>query len=358
MRRTDAVAWAGLVTVILLASMEAHQPITSKYTYNEHVFPVLRDRCGRCHYPGGPTPMSLLTFADAAPWAESIREQLAQDAMPPVFVDPVGPAVRHAEPLTGLELDILLTWAAGGAPQGDPSRVPPVPVTSSEWRQGQPDLVIPIPEQVLDTGELTGDRELVLQTGLETERWVRLVDVLPGTTSMVRNVTVATEPGQVLLAWVPGDPAVAAPSGAAFRLAKGAGLHVRLRYKKHWRDEQVRRTDHSTVGLYFSPPPVTGRALETLNVSGPTILTRPLRILAVRPTIEQPYGAVRVDAIQPGNRTPLLHLQSPRPGWDRRYWLAEPLELPAGASIEVTASPSAEDAAAPAPRVAIDALPL
>ena len=162
MRRTDALAWAGFVTVILLVPVEAHQPITSKYTYNEHVFPVLRDRCGRCHHPDGPTPMSLLTFGDAAPWAESIREQLAQDAMPPVFVDPGGPAIRHAEPLTGAELDILLTWAAGGAPQGDLSRVPPAPVTSSEWHQGEPDLVIPIPEQVLDAGELTADRTLVI----------------------------------------------------------------------------------------------------------------------------------------------------------------------------------------------------
>ena len=37
----------------------AHTPITSKYAYNEDVFPIFRDRCGQCHYQGGPAPMSL-----------------------------------------------------------------------------------------------------------------------------------------------------------------------------------------------------------------------------------------------------------------------------------------------------------
>ena len=32
---------------------ETHKPITSKYTYNEDVFPILRDRCGRCHIQDG-----------------------------------------------------------------------------------------------------------------------------------------------------------------------------------------------------------------------------------------------------------------------------------------------------------------
>ena len=59
--------------------------ITSKYNYNEHVFPIFRDRCARCHYQGGPTPMSLTTYQDALPWAESMREQLVGEKMPPWY---------------------------------------------------------------------------------------------------------------------------------------------------------------------------------------------------------------------------------------------------------------------------------
>src|SRR5688500_1227100 len=85
-----------LVLALLLAasSMQAHKPITSPYTYNEHVFPIMRDRCGRCHVSGGATPMSLLTYREASPWAESIREQLTAEAMPPWYADPTGPAVK------------------------------------------------------------------------------------------------------------------------------------------------------------------------------------------------------------------------------------------------------------------------
>ena len=49
---------------------EAHKAITSKYTYNDDVFPIFRDRCARCHVPGGVAPMSLMTYDEAFPWAE------------------------------------------------------------------------------------------------------------------------------------------------------------------------------------------------------------------------------------------------------------------------------------------------
>jgi hypothetical protein len=44
--------------------------------------------------------------------------------------------------------------------------------------------------------------------------------------------------------------------------------------------------------------------------------------------------------LQGGRRVPLLNLRGPRPEWRRRYWLAEPIELPAGAKIEVKGKPA------------------
>ena len=62
---------------------EAHKAITSKYTYNDDVFPIVRDRCGSCHVTGGIAPMSLMTYEEAFPWAESIRAELVAAHMPP-----------------------------------------------------------------------------------------------------------------------------------------------------------------------------------------------------------------------------------------------------------------------------------
>ena len=65
----------------------AHKPITSPFTYNDDVFPILRDRCGRCHVRDGVAPMSLMTYEDTVPWGESIRVELLAGHMPPWSVD-------------------------------------------------------------------------------------------------------------------------------------------------------------------------------------------------------------------------------------------------------------------------------
>src|SRR5262245_60967008 len=76
---------AALMVGLLLESQttEAHKPIRSKYTFNDHVFPIFRDRCGQCHVEDGPAPMSLMTYRDAFPWAESIKEEVVRGHMPP-----------------------------------------------------------------------------------------------------------------------------------------------------------------------------------------------------------------------------------------------------------------------------------
>src|SRR6478609_9305632 len=121
---TLALAFA----IIATTTIDAHKGITSKYTYNDDVYPILRDKCGRCHAEGGAAPMSLLKYSidagGAAAWAESIRENLVSEAMPPWYADPTGPAVRNNHGLTPRELDIIVTWATGGTPQGNLNKKP------------------------------------------------------------------------------------------------------------------------------------------------------------------------------------------------------------------------------------------
>src|ERR1700749_2677782 len=85
---------AGVVVPPAGTTIAAHRAVTSKYTYNEDVSPILRDKCGRCHTDGGPAPMSLLTYNEnggsggAGAWAESMLEMLTAEAMPPWYADP------------------------------------------------------------------------------------------------------------------------------------------------------------------------------------------------------------------------------------------------------------------------------
>ena len=375
-----ALCFAAAVITIALASprTEAHKTITSKYTYNEHVFPILRERCGRCHVEGGPTPMSLMTYKDTVPWAESIREQLTAESMPPWYVDPMGPAVKGGHTLTNRELDVIVTWATGGTPEGDASKAPAAVAGQIPWKAGPPDHIVSMEAaRALPAGTLEETVDLMLPTNLRDEKWVKAVDLLPGTPSMVRDAVIATEDGVVLGAWVPGYEATPAPSGTAFRLPAGARLRLRMHYKKHWQDEQRVTSDRSAIGLYFTDAPLSGRAIQEVVLeparsdppaSEPRSFSGNLmsasRVLALRPALDQAYTSIAIEAVLPGGRrTSLLKLRVAQSQWRRRYWLAEPIELPAGTKVEVTASPAPpSDSAMPSAhyplQVAVDVVPL
>ena len=69
-------------------------------------------------------------------------------------------------------------------------------------------------------------------------------------------------------------------------------------------------------------------------------MTRGGLVLAIRPSLDQPYASIDVAAMVPsGKQVPLLKLRAARPEWPRRYWLADPVELPAGTTIQTTLMP-------------------
>src|SRR5689334_19485971 len=135
------VAGAGLI--VATQRGEAHKAVTSKYTYNDDVFPIVRDKCAQCHVEHGVAPMSLTTYKDAYPWAESIRAELIAGHMPPSASVDVPGRFRNIPSITASELDKILTWASGGTPEykpTDPTAAPPPFASRQGWRLGPPDL--------------------------------------------------------------------------------------------------------------------------------------------------------------------------------------------------------------------------
>jgi hypothetical protein len=353
---TVAAALAFAIAIISTATIDAHKGITSKYTYNDDVYPILRDKCGRCHAEGGPAPMSLLRFSidagGAAAWAESIRENLVSEAMPPWYVDPTGPAVKNNRGLTARELDTIVTWATGGTPQGNLNKKPLDAPISVNWTLGKPDVSIPMPKPfTLGPGVMQDTLDASLPTNFTEAKWVRAVDLLPSTPTMVRRATISLENGPVLAVWEPGDEAVATPGGTAFKIPAGANLHLQVAYKKNYLDEQQTKTDTSTVGLYLTDEPLSGKSIQSFAVDAPSsqggdalsftgALSTGGRVLALRPQVDQPYASVSIEAVAAsGKRVPLLKLRGVRPEWPRRYWLTDPVELPSGTKIEVKLVP-------------------
>jgi hypothetical protein len=375
---------AGAVGIAMLAAatIDAHKGITSKYTYNDDVYPILRDKCGRCHVDGGPAPMSLLKYdvdsGGAAAWAESIREMLVSESMPPWYADPTGPAVKNSHTLTPRELDTIVTWATGGAPQGDMNHKPAAGPLHVDWTLGKPDVTIQMDKPfTLGPSVMQDSTDVTLPTNFTDAKWAKAIDLLPGTPSMVRRATISVDGGPILAVWEPGDDATPAPGGTAFKIPAGAKLRLQIYYKKPYLEEQLAKSDRSTIGLYLTDEPLSGKDIQTFAVDGPSgeaeatesrtftgTLTAAGRVLAVRPQVDLPYASMDVTAVAAsGRRVPLLKLRAVRPEWPRRYWLADPVELPAGTKIEVKVTPGDPDsgplmAAVKSPlQVALDFVP-
>jgi hypothetical protein len=354
-----ALAVVAIGFVLSIAPGSAHKPITSPYTYNDDVFPILRDRCGTCHVSGGVAPMSLMTHADAVPWGESIRTELLAGHMPPGSVDDAPSRFRNAPGLSPREMNLLLTWVTGGTPIGTADKDPKPVARDNAWRLGPPDLALPLPTETVVPAD-TRERaiELVVATGTSERRWVRAVDLLPGTAAMVRAATIAVRSRaaaadaptaeNVLALWLPGDEPLTLDEGLGFELPAAAELVVRVLYRKTWEYERKELSDRSTIGLYFTPAPATTvravRLAPDLSAVATAdrfafrrTLTEDVRALAIAPEVGLNNTAVKVVATRPDGARVNLIAFHPRPDWSRRYWFREPIALPRGTTVEVTA---------------------
>ncbi len=382
---------AGLAVALVAATAWtarplAHKPITSPYTFTEHVLPILREHCQACHVADGVGPMALETHEQTVPWAESIRLELISGHMPPWPVDASRGRFRHARTLTARELDVVLTWASGGTPPGgaDP---PPTPRPSEAWPLGPPHQTVVLPAHTLGAGTTEDVAEFQVPIVTGTARWLSAVDVRPGTPAMVRGVTVTVQtaegadtagtgllaPERVAASWVPGDPPVPLPAGVGVRLPAGATLSVRVRYKKTWQYERDSLTETTSIGLYFTADTATPLMRLTLGAPGAphsTTITSTVQVLALSVAPGTTHSGALVDVRRPDGTHDALVTLRPERGWARRYWFERPLSLPAGSVVtlrpramptpllpapSVTPAPGAT--AADAPRILLHVVP-
>ncbi len=336
----------------------AHKPVTSKYTFTEDVYPIVKERCGACHAPNGVAPMSLLTYDEARPWAESIRLELGSGHMPPWFGDPGFAELRDLHKLSPREIDVVLTWATGGTPRGpeNPEAAGPAARSRSTWRRGRPDLTFQLPAVFSLPADRTEDtREFVLDTARERDRFIAAADLLPGNPAIVHDAVIFTRGSgvageNVLATWIPGSAPISADAGAGFRWRAGEALVVRIHYKKTWKYENKPAADRSTVGLYVMKA-AAGREVHSLDVpvSG-GFVDEDAQAFAVRTAGVRGDVDVRIVAVRPdGTRVSVIGFGA-RTGWDQRYWLARPLQLPRGTRLEVRTT----GASSPSMRISID----
>lgn len=118
--------FAGKCALVAIAGAGAgfgHDAITTKITFDREIVRLMVSHCGSCHRDGG-NAFSLMTYADARGWAKSIGEEVLQRQMPPWGAVKGFGDFRNDKGLTEEQLELIVDWEEGGAPEGDPKDLP------------------------------------------------------------------------------------------------------------------------------------------------------------------------------------------------------------------------------------------
>lgn len=362
-------------------------------TFTKDVLPVLQKHCQECHRSGEIGPMPLLSYEEARPWAKSIKEAVLSRRMPPWFADSHSGKFSNDRSLTQAEINTLVAWADGGAPEGDRKDAPAPRTFTEGWQIGKPDLV-------LDTGvdfkiPATGTVQythFVVPTGFTEDKWIQDIEVRPGARAQVHHVVLyarpkgsrfvaAAKPGvgfvspnageapgrrppqsdQATLYGINGGTyemvGVYVPGGLPYRtqpdqarlIPAGADLIFQMHYTTNGKES----VDRTKVGIVFAKSVPKERVINTFvmnetlrippkaanhRVDGKVTLQRDSTLLSLFPHMHLRGKAFEYTAKLPSGETRTL-LTVPRYdfNWQLTYDLAEPIRLPAGTEITATA---------------------
>jgi hypothetical protein len=163
-------------------------------TFTKDVLPILQKNCQSCHRPGQIGPMPLLTYEQVRPWARAIRAQVVERAMPPWHADPQYGHFTNDRSLKQSDIDMIVGWVDGGAPQGDVRNAPaPVIWPAAGW-QVQPDVVVTLPAYEVPASGTIEWENLALPSPFNEDTWVTSIEILPSDHSTVHHMCFDFQP--------------------------------------------------------------------------------------------------------------------------------------------------------------------
>jgi len=187
-----AGAIALVATAVLHAQASAQVNFASagnaaEVTYAADVASIIQNNCTVCHRPGGIGPMNLVTYEDARRYARRIREQVANELMPPYYYDrDIGiQELQHDWRLSQEQINTVVAWVDQGAPLGDPADMPPAPnlIETDEWAflpdYGQPDVIVRSTAIDVPANGLDMWHRPYVTVGVTEDRCIKAIQVKP-----------------------------------------------------------------------------------------------------------------------------------------------------------------------------------
>jgi len=157
-------------------------------TFSKDIAPIFFKNCAECHRPGESAPFSTLSYKDLRPWVKSIREKVANRTMPPWHADSHFGEFKNNRTLSQSEIDQILAWVDGGAVEGNPKDLPEAPKFVDGWNIGNPDLVIPIPEEYTYKVGADEYQYFDVDTNFKEDKYVVMAEARPSNRKIVHHI--------------------------------------------------------------------------------------------------------------------------------------------------------------------------
>ncbi len=184
---TRALAVAMLFALASALPAAAQSTGRDAVTFAKDIAPIFQKNCQQCHQPNAIGPMPLTTFQEVRPWARAIKQKVVQGEMPPYRYDRhIGiQDLKEDLRLTEREIQTIVRWVDNGAPQGNPSDLPPPAKfpDPTKWAYadefGPPDIVVRTKPFTLPARGQDVWWRPVVPTGLTKDRCIKAVSVKP-----------------------------------------------------------------------------------------------------------------------------------------------------------------------------------
>jgi hypothetical protein len=279
--------------------------------------------------------------------------------------------------LTEEQIALISHWVEQGAVEGDAADLPPTPRFSEDWKLGEPDLVVTMPEPYEIPAEGPDIyRNFVFALDVPKGKYIKAAEYRPGNRRIVHHAVLAIDPfgkarkddeadpapgykgslnlpGQLfpgsLSAWTPGRDPLPLPEGLSLPWQEGADFVLQLHLHPSGKPE----SEQSTVGIYFTDERprrsmadvvLIDRKIDippgekTYRTHDELTLPIDMEAFGLFPHMHLIGREIKITAHPPeGDAFSLIWINDWDFNWQNFYQYAEPVKLPAGTRITLDA---------------------
>lgn len=264
-------------SILILTLLFGRLALAQTPTWSQHVAPIVYGNCSSCHHPGNVGPFSLLSYNDAYTERFNIQFNVENGIMPPWHPDTSYQHYANERFLSDSEVQTIVDWVNGGAPEGNPAIAPPPPVFPTGAVMVGHDLQLQMPSYTSVATTHTDDYVCIsLDPAITSTKKIRAFEVIPANRAIVHHVLVyiddantypvgvpqvgCTGPttGRLIGAYIPGSGPIVFPSAANMKMGVTLNPGNKIVFAMHFPEGSAGQKDSTMINLHFYPDGESG----------------------------------------------------------------------------------------------------